>query len=271
MQPIVVVGYDRRPHSAPALDRAADEAARRGALLLVVHAFPRIASAAHPPTDPAIQRVARAAAARIAERGVERARSRHPGLAARARAAAGSAPAVLAERACGAELVVVGCRAHDGSGGLVPGPVTARIATRPASPTMVVRTGGHEPVGTVVAAIDIADPVEEVLAVAFDEARLRRAGLRAISVRDASWPRVALAELLKPWQAKFPFVEARYELADGSPDAVLTAASSHADLIVAGAQRRHGGEGTDGDGHLSSTLYTLLTRAECPVTVVPRS
>jgi nucleotide-binding universal stress UspA family protein len=292
MKPSVVVGYDQTRHSTLALDEAADEAARRGAMLTVVHAFARATSATHPHSDPDIQHAARATAVRIAERGAERARSRHTGLEVRACAAAGSAATVLSESAPGADLLVVGRHGHDGLAALVLGSVTARVAARPACPTMVVRSGGREPMGAVLAAVDIEDPAEEVLAFAFDEARLRRTGLKALSVREAFWPRVyagdaaglraasiqaadnaelALEHLLRPWRTKYPDVHVRHEIADGSPGVVLTAATSHADIVVAAGHRHRGGGLPVDETHVGPTLNRLLLRAECPVVIVPHA
>jgi nucleotide-binding universal stress UspA family protein len=292
MKPSVVVGYDQAPHSALALDEAADEALRRDAVLTVVHAFAPATSATRPRADPAIQHAERAAALRIAEQGAEHARSRRPGLPVQARAAAGSAASVLAESAPAADLLVIGRHGHDGLAELVLGAVTTRVAARPACPTMVVRGSGREAMGTVLAAVDIEDPADEVLAFAFDEARLRRTGLKALSVREAFWPRVyaggaeglraasiqaadnaelALEHLLGPWRTKYPDVHVRHEIADGSSGTVLTAATSHADLVVAGAHHHRGG-GLPVDGtHVGPTLNHLLVHAECPVVIVPRA
>jgi nucleotide-binding universal stress UspA family protein len=63
----------------------------------------------------------------------------------------------------------------------------------------------------------------------------------------------------------------RHELADGSAGTVLTAATSHADLVVAGAHHHRGGGLPVDETHVGPTLNRLLLRAECPVVVVSRA
>lgn len=277
MKPSVVVGYDRTPHSELALDEAAAEAARRGAALAVVHVFDDSSSLI--------------AARRIAEWGAASVRSGHPGLEVRAQVAAGSVPGVLAAAALDADLLVVGHRGHGCLAELVRDSVATRLAARPVCPTMVVRARPRVSRGTVLAAIDLEDPVEQVLAFAFDEARLRRTGLTAVSVRERFWPRVyagdpgefraaavqaadnaalALERIFKLWQDRHPDVHVRHELADGSPGAVLTAEASYADLVVVGAHRHGAGGLPVGDAHIGPTINPLLMRADCPVVVTPR-
>ena len=290
MNPIVVVGYDQTQHGRLALDEAAAEAARRGASLTVVHAFDQAPSASLSPGGPAAETAARIAAQRIADQGAHRARARHPGLEVRSRVAVGSTAAVLAELSQDAELLVVGHRGRGCSAGLRPCAVAGRTAAVAACPILLVRGGGHKRRGTVLAAIDLEDPVEGILAFAFDEARRRRTGVKAISAREHFWPRIyagggadelrrasieaevnaelALENLLKPWRAAYPDVHVRRELADGSPAFVLTAATSHSDLVVVGGHQRDGSHASR--EHLGPTVRFLLLHADCPVAIVPR-
>jgi nucleotide-binding universal stress UspA family protein len=279
MNPRVVVGYDQTPPSALAIEEAAAEAEWRSATLVVIHAYDRPLSGTG------------ATALRIAEQGAERARLLHPGLEVRALASAGAVPAVLTEFGRDADLLVVGHRGQGRLSQLVLDSVAVRLAVRPTCPTMVVRRRGLEPRGTILAAIDLEDAVDGVLTFAFDEARLRRASLEAISVREAFWPRVyagdpgvlraaaiqaadkaalALEHMLKLWQDVYPDVHVRHELVDGSPGGVLTAAASHADLIVAGAHHHGTGGLPVGDAHIGTTINPLLLRADCPVVITPR-
>ncbi|MEY9913252.1 nucleotide-binding universal stress UspA family protein [Catenulispora sp. MAP12-49] len=290
MRPSIVVGYDQMPQTLLALDEAAAEADRRAGVLTVVHAFQRATWAARPGTEPISAETAHAGARRIAERGADHVRSRHPGLEVRTLAAEGSTATVLTEAARDADLLVVGCHGH--VAGLVLGSVTARVATRPGRPTMIVRGGRHEPRGTVLAAVDIDEPADRILAFAFDDARLRRTGLKAISVRESFWPRtyagdtgglraasiqgednadLTLQDLLRPWQAEYPEVHVRRELADGPAATILIAASSHADVIVAGAHHHSTQGRPTGDAHLGPTIHPLLLRTDCPVVIVPHS
>lgn len=290
MKPTIVVGYDQTRPSELALDEAAAEAMRRGAALAVVHAFNRPTPARAPRGEQAGEDGAYAAARRIADQGAYRARYRHPGLQVHSQVEAGEAPAVLGELSHDAELLVVGHRGHGCSAGVLPCAVALQTAATAACPLLVVRGDRHEHRGTVLAAIDLEDPAEEILAFAFAEARRRRTGVKAISVREDFWPpvyaggdaadlrgasieaeenaEVALESLLKPRRAEYPDIHVRRELADGSPGVVLTAATSHSDLIVVGAHRRNGSHA--GREHAGLTLHELLSHADCPVVVVPR-
>lgn len=291
MKTDVVVGYDRSPHSERALAEAADEAARRGAALVVICAFDAFRPAPSPRAGRVVEPATRTAALRIAERGAAIARAGHAKLEVHARVAAGFAPAALIESARGAGLLVVGHRGHGGLADLVRDSVAARVAARPACPTMVVRGRSPEPRGAILAAIDVEDPVEAVLAFAFDEARLRRTGLNAISVRESLWPPVfagdpdelreaaiqgldnaalALEGLLEPWQAEYPDIPVRHELISGSAGTLLTAAASYADLVVVGAHRHGAGGLPAGGAHIGPTINPLLLRADCPVVITPR-
>lgn len=292
MNPTVVVGYDQRRHSELALDEAAAEAVRRGASLTVVHAYREPPPPPPSRGEPAGESAAHAAAQRIAEQGAYRARSGHPGLEVHAQAEAGDAPTVLRDLSHNAELLVLGHRGRGCSAGLLPCAVDVQAASTATAgcPILVVR-GGHEPRGTVLAAIDLGQPAEPILTFAFDEASRRRTGVKAISVHEDFWPRVyaggdaadlrrssieaednaelALEDLLKPWRAAYPEVHVRRELADGSPGVVLTAATSHSDLVVVGAHRRT--SATASQNRLGPTLHQLLLDAECPVAIVPRN
>lgn len=291
MNASVVVGYDPAPHSELALAEAAEEAVRRDAALFVVHVFDPASTASPPNAERTAEPVTRNGALRIAEQAAAHVRSEHTDLEVHARASAGPAPAVLTESARDADLLVVGHRGHGCLAGLVRDSVAARLAARPVCPTMVVRSRRSEPHGTVLAAIDLEDPVETVLAFAFDEARRRRTALNAVSVREHFWPPVyagdpdklreaaiqaadnaalALEDLLKPWQAEYPDIHVRHELVDGPPGAILTAAASYADLVIVGAHR-HGAVGLPaGDAHIGPTINPLLLRAACPVAIIPR-
>jgi len=289
MKPSVVVGYDESPQSELAVDVAAAEAARRGAELIVVHAT-RHVSAEMPPYE--IQMPVPGAeyggepASQVAEQGAERARAGHPGLPVQARDLVGGAAQVLADLSSEADLMVVGHRGRGGFAGLQLGSVAVRTVGRSSCPIMVVRGDAHRPrpLGTVLAAVDLGDATDEILDFAFAEATQRGARLRAISVLEILWPRAsavdtgqlsrtadqvveranaALERLLQAWRAKYPDVPTEHEVVEGSPAAVVTAATGDADLVVAGARRR-------GDGlRIGPVAHVLLLHAECPVAVVP--
>ena len=215
----------------------------------------------------------------IAEHGADRVRAQHPGLTVEARTVAGPVPAVLADQSSEADLLVVG---HQGRGafGRRFGPVALRTVARAVCPAMVVRGSEHRTRGTVLAAVDVGHGAEEVLEVAFAEAAMRGARLKAVSALNAFWPRVyagdggqlgrasgqaaeraqdALRQVLEPWPARYPGVVTDHEIIQGMPEAFITGATTYADLIVVGASARHFG----------AIAETLLRHSDCPVTVVP--
>jgi nucleotide-binding universal stress UspA family protein len=290
VKPTVVVGYDHTPAGERALAEAGREAAWRGASVTVVHAFRPIPAAAPLTAMPlSFEESIEAEAVEVADAGADLLRSGHPGLTVEAKAVAGTPFEVLTDAARDAELLVVGSRGREGFADLLLGSVATRSVTHAPCLTLVVRASVEEERGTVIAAIDIEDAAEEILAAAFAEAAQRSARLKAISVWDISWAGVyqgdteqvrrasqqamvdaeaALKRLLEPWQAKYPDVRADQEAVDGSPSVILTGATTYADLIVAGAHRH--GAGHDGV-RLGPIADTLLQHADCPVLIVPRN
>lgn len=294
----VVVGYDQSPSSERAIGVAAEEAARRGVELTVVHALHH-----HHGASPSGQEPVRAESASplsaqdVAELGAERARAAYPGLPAHAVSVAGSAPAALGAASADADLLVVGHRGHSerarnerghsGFGGLRFGDVALRTVSRAGCPAVVVQGAADGTRGVVLAAVDIGDTAEEVLAFAFAEAAQRGARLKAVSALEMLWPftyagdhgqlrhasdeageraGAALEERLRPWRAQHPDVAVECELDQGDQTAVLIDATAHADLIVVGGRRR--GENHRGMHH-GPVAGALLHHADCPVAVVP--
>ena len=288
-QPSVVVGYDHTPSSERALAEAGREAAWRGGSVTVVHAFHWIPNATPMTYTPLrVEETVKDAATEIATLGADFLRYRYPGMTVHEKIVAGAPAEVLATAADDADLLVVGDRGHSGFADLLIGSVSLRTVAHAPCPVMVVRGGEHDARGTVVAAIDIEDAAEELLDFAFAEASQRSARLKVISVWDISWAAVyvgdsnqvrraslqamadvetALKRLVEPWQAKYPDVRVDQEAVDGTPSALLTGATTYADLIVAGAHR-HGG--AHGGMRVGPIAHTLLQHADCPVVIVPR-
>jgi nucleotide-binding universal stress UspA family protein len=239
------------------------------------------------PTD--FQTTVKDAADKISGDGVQWLRNRYPGMPVDAKVIAGPTADALAEAARDADLLVVGNRGRGGFAGLLLGSVSMRTLTMASCPTLVVRGTPREPAGTVVLALDVEDPGEELMGFAFAEAALREARLRVVNVWDLDWTgsadpdtaddldtakkqavagiRSTLERRLNPWHAKHPDVRLAVEVMAGTPSAVLTGLTKNTDLIVAGAHRR-------GDGHPGMRpgpiVHTLLHHADCPVVVVPR-
>lgn len=288
MTSTVVVGYDQTPSSKRALLLAAREAAWRGAALTVVNAFQWISSV--PPMAFAasdVQDSVRDAAVAVADHGTAIARAAFPSVPVHTLAADGPAADVLATASRGADLLVLGNRGRGGFAGLLLGSVSMRALAGSCVPTLVVRGTDREPTGLVVAAVDVEQPVRDVLEFAFTEASRRGARLEVVHVWDMTWAvenagaaeeveaaaKQATADLdavlegaVHAWQARFPDVRATRRVADGTPSAVLAEASQHADLVIAGA-RRH----PDGQHGLrvGPVAHALLHHADCTVAVVP--
>lgn len=290
MKSTVVVGYDQSPSGERALEQAGREAAWREGSVTVVNAFhwiPVASPGSYYPGD--VESSLKDAADEVAAAGVDLLRGRYPGMTVDAAVISGPGADALAEASRDADVLVLGNRGRGGFTGLLLGSVSMRTLTMASCPTMIVRGTPREPVDTIVLALDIEDPGDELIEFAFAEAALRDARLRAVSVWDLSWtgvnarnadPALARAKehamaditatldrMLSPWRARHPGVRVAPELLDGSPSAVLTGLTRDADLIVAGAHRR-------GDGRLGMRpgpiVHTLLHHADCPVAVVPR-
>jgi nucleotide-binding universal stress UspA family protein len=292
MKSTVVVGYDQTPPSERALVQAAREAAWRGASLTVVHAYDRM-----PPTTPTtpvipipagVEESIRHSAEQIANHGADLVRSRFPGMHIEAEAIPAGAAEALTTTARSADLLVVGNRGRGGFDGLLLGSVSLRAVTESCVPTMVVRGGHRDPHDAVLVAVDVEEPADELLDFAFTEASRRGSRLQALSVWDTTWAAeyaagtdeirhaaaqatadldTALEAAVHLWHAKHPEVRAGHEVTDGIPAAVLTAATAHADLIVAGAHRH--GDGRHGM-RVGPVAHALLHHADCPVVIVPR-
>lgn len=308
MRSTVVVGYDRSLPSGRALLEAGREAECRAAEIVVVHAYRRPVAGAPGPEDSErtedserIERTentehaedtedsARAAAAATAEFGAGVLRRHHPGLTVRSQAVAGAPDEALAAAARCADLLVMGTRGGGGIPELTPGSVTVRTLAHTSRPLMAVSGPQRAARGLVLAALDIDHPAEEVLNFAFAEARLRSARLQVLSAYDLTAIRAArldadeigelcggiiaeagaeLERMVKERQDRCARVHVDSRVADGSPAAVLTAASAHADVVVSGARRLDGERyGT----HVGPVTRTLLRHAACPVVIVPHA
>ncbi|WP_327351501.1 universal stress protein [Streptomyces sp. NBC_01304] len=259
----VTVGVDGSLNSVRALDRAAEEAARRTAALEIVYAVPDL-DVAGP--------VLVSAAARV--------RARHPGLPITTLPVAGNAAAVLATRARDATLTVVGCRSFGGLAGAAFGSVSRRLASFAGGPLLVVRgDGAPRPYGEVLLVLD-REPRTGATAYALEEAELRGAWLRTLrtSAHQHVVPVPMAHERLGSSASRLPADDAsaraagepqpraltKTRQATGAPQTLLEATRT-ADVVV--IARRHGA-GARGR-QLGSVAHTLLHRSHCPVLIVP--
>lgn len=280
----VVVGVDGSPSADLAVAVAAEEAARRGTRLIVLHA-----------ADPAVYEGGPAPAGYAAAHGVvDRA-------AAEARAGERPPPVVTAvvratpvgallDAARDAALVVVGARGLGTAHGLLVGSVSRSLAGHASCPVLIVRGNGGAParfrrrvlVGVSGAA---CRPAVEL---GLEEARLRGmrllamhawtvpAGMRArglarrgidfaaVARAQARMRLAAVVKALPPSEG----VRIREDVVRDSAEHALVAASRAADLLVIGA-RRPPGPGPHPGPHLGPVTRAVLGHAQCPVLVVP--
>ncbi|CAM5359148.1 universal stress protein [Streptomyces griseus] len=161
------------------------------------------------------------------------------------------------------------------SSGSVVVPVTAQAGC----PVVVVGDGdegGQDPPYLVVG-VDGSEASGAALALAFEEADLRRCALHAIAVwqppvftlssGDTLFhdERRHLSGTLAGWREKYPDVELRPEVRIGSPVEVLAEAGERALGMVVGRRGQGGYTGMK----VGSVVHGLLHRARCPVITVP--
>ncbi|MGW6143426.1 universal stress protein [Streptomyces sp. NPDC055140] len=179
-----------------------------------------------------------------------------------------------------ARMIVLGSR-HLGrtaeffSAGSLVVPVTAQAQC----PVVVVGDAEHvtQQPSYLVMGIDGSESSKAALGLALEEADLRGAELRAISVwqppvllrHDEEAARQAqrrmLSEATAGWSQKYPDVVLRHEVLAGHPVEELAGAAEHALALVVGRRGRGGYTGM----RLGSVVHGLLHRAHCPVITVP--
>jgi nucleotide-binding universal stress UspA family protein len=140
----IVVGVDGSKGASAALEFAADEAALRGARILVVSAWEVPASlydgggmvmGADPSTFEAFQEQAQA----IVDGAVASVQKRRPTVECEGRTVQGRAAPILLEEASEASLIVVGSRGLGGFKSLLLGSVSQQVVQHAPCPVVVVR------------------------------------------------------------------------------------------------------------------------------------
>lgn len=283
----VVVGVDGSEHSLRALDRAADEASRRGAELEIVCGRTPVGRGPTPETQADRERVLKAAQ-QVVEAVAERARDRVPDLGIVRSPTDEPAVDALVRASRDAILTVVGTRGHGGFAGLLLGSVSLRLAAHCASPLMVVRgEGGKEqpesgPRDALVALKSEAGA--EALRFGFEEAVRRGTGLRVLHAwmfqqipsialqlppredtaeRDAA--RALVRDAVAPLTGEYPDVRVSAEELRKSPATALIEASRTAGVLILNVRRAHGRLGLQ----LGPVTHAALHHAHCPVVLVP--
>ncbi|WP_432971679.1 universal stress protein [Dactylosporangium sp. CA-233914] len=223
----VVVGVDGSAASTGAARWAADEAARHGRLLRIVHAL-----SWEGPADG--QGVALDAAAE--------AKTWQPGIAVETVTLGGSPARVLREQSRTAALVVIGGRVHEG--GALDASVGSHLAAFAHCPVLVVNNGwrwadpmaalpAHAPI---VVGVDGSPSSQRALAFGYGEAAARHVPLVAMHAGRARPHRVVAAEL-EPWLLRHPEVETHFDSRDTGVLETLTEAARDALMLIVGAHR----------------------------------
>ncbi|MFJ7014357.1 universal stress protein [Streptomyces albogriseolus] len=279
----IVVGVDPDPSKRLALAWAADEADRRRLPLRLVHAqgVPTggYRSGETRPSWEEWNQALHELGDQVLEEAVAFVRSRHPEVEVSTLLAEGEPAWVLRQEARGAALVVVGSwhlsRRREMSSSSVILPLTAHAPC----PVAVVPEPEHvtqQPAYFVVG-VDGSPHAAAAVDVAFEEAALRGAHLRALYVwhppllgvldEDAAVRecRRVLSETVAGRTAMYPDVELHHEVVRGHPVQVLAEASEHALGLVVGTRGRGGFTGM----LLGSVSQGVLHHAGCPVITVP--
>ena len=278
----IVVGTDGAEPGRAAVEWAAREAQRRGAVLRIVHAFDwEWREARYDDTSTYLdmgQKVAEAITANAYEQAVAAA----PGIDVRTDTLLGRAAPSLLSAARDAQLVVLGHRGRGGFANLLLGSVSQRVAAHAGCSAVVVRGRRDPGEGPVCAGVDDSPAAAAVLGAAFEAAATRGVGLTVIRTylppvplwlagsvpaaevttpRFDSDERDRLTDLVAPWSDKYPAVRVETLLSHDSAAAVLEGVSHGAQLIVVGSH----GHGTIAGAVLGSTGMQLLHHADCPV------
>lgn len=282
----IVVGVDPDPDKRTALAWAVDEADRRRLPLMLVHAqgepVPGFRLEGSPPSWEKWRDDLHTAGNATLERAAAFVESRRPGVDTSAVLAEGHPAWVLAEHSHHATQVVVGSW-HLGAARELFGSaaVALPLTAHAACPVVVVPETEHttQRQPYFVVGVDGSPRSAATVDFAFEEASLRGAALRALSVWHASLLetldedaalqqcRRLLSETVAGRTAAHPAVELHHEVVKGHPVRELTDASAHALGLVVGTRGHGGFSGM----LLGSVSQGVLHHAQCPVLMVPHA
>ncbi|MFG2088536.1 MULTISPECIES: universal stress protein [unclassified Spirillospora] len=277
----IVVGADGSAPSERAVAWAADEAARYGRDLMIVHAVERWPFDVPLNTAPGeVGSVSRAGGEVLA--GAERiAHARRPEVPVSTELVSGRTVRALAEHSGRAFELVVGHRGLGGFAGLLLGSVGLGVVRNAARPVVLVRGEPAAERAEIAVGAGLEDD-SATLEYAFRAASVRNARLRVVH----AWPfpealdgpgagtdlrriqeraRWRVIEAHAPMRKRFPGVDVVEDIVQDNPAAALVAASRDADLVIAGSHplerspvpRSH------------AVTHALIHHAHCPVAVVP--
>lgn len=273
----VLVGIDDSVQGTAALRWAAQEAALRKTPLHILHAFPWPMPGVV--ADPSHLEMWDAAQSLVAEAEYW-AKNITPAV--NTELVTGGPSQSLIQRSHDAEVVVVGTRGRGGFHGLLVGSVALQVAGHASCPVALVGPETQSAAREVV--LGVGDRAkDETLGAAFVEAALRGASLRALHAWQpygSAGPgdlaplapdaedmqrreELLVADLLAPWQEKYPGVSVVTSVVHETPARALASASGSAALLVVGAREHEEFLGLP----LGSVTHVLAHHAKCPVLI----
>lgn len=281
---VLVVGVDGGEEGITAVRYAAAQARRDGSRLLLVHVLPH-AVAMSPMTPLLTSGTIRSVGVRALATAKHVAAAAEPDVAVETELRSGTRAHALVDASQGAAAIVLGRREQPGLAGLVTGSVSGHVATRAhcrvvsVPETWTVGRGD----GTVV--VGVQDPAHSDLLIeaAFGAAARRGASLTVLHawylpgpyddlvvgrVAGQEWHDQAVEHLEKsvaPFRVAFPEVSVDLDVRHQLPAPALMGAAEGAVLLMVGRR----GRGAPFGFHLGGVARVLLTRAHCPVEVVP--
>ncbi|NEA28769.1 universal stress protein [Actinomadura bangladeshensis] len=272
----ILVGIDGSPASDHAVTWAADEAARFGKALALVHVVETATLDLPGRTTDGISESLAQAATRILQDGRDRVLKQQPGLTVETMAVhERNVPAGLRQYAGDATEVVVGYRGRGGFAGLLLGSTALRLAGHYPGPVTVVRDQDEDAAGEIVVGMDLAEDPGTALDHAFAAAAARDVRLRVLHAAHpaplaaasgvapqftAGTLREYLTAALAPWRSRHPDVKVVEDVVIGHPVEALALASAGAGLVVVGSRGR--------TFPLGSVSHGVIHHARCPVAVV---
>ena len=282
----IVVGIDGSALSKAALRWALAEAARRAADVDVVHAWNPPTIAFTPYAATAVPVVGaedvEAAAARAMAQTMAEVADAAAGIDVTTAIERGNPAEVLAEKAKGAVLVVVGSHGHGGFAGMLLGSTSNQLLHHSPAPVVVVNSSSLQPRGRIVVGIDGSTHSIEALRWALEEARLRAVGVDVVHawqypgvlffgetmVIPADELAEGAADVLRATIAAvtddMAGLDVRTFVERGHPVGVLTEHAKDAGLVVVGSRGRGGFAGL----LLGSVSSEVVHHAPCPAVVV---
>jgi nucleotide-binding universal stress UspA family protein len=277
----IIVGADGSVPSERAVAWAADEAARHGLPLRIVHAVEEWPFDV-PLTTATGERRSLSREGTEVLAGAERvAHTRRPEVPVSVEMSSARTVRVLAEHSEKAFELVVGHRGLGGFSGLVLGSVGLGAVRHAACPVVVVRGEPADDHGEIAVGVGLGDD-SAALEYAFRAATARKAKLRVVH----AWPfpkaldepgasadvrrieeraRWRVIEAHAPMRKRFPAVEVVEDIVQDNPAAALVAASRDVDLVIAGSHARGGLTAA----RSRAVTHALIHHAHCPVAVVP--